>query len=252
MIFEGPSNLVVDESAQQYLAAVSLEISPDDHMFVDNLEHYLSCGASALNAITAMLSLAGSAEPQRILDFGAGAGRVTRWLQAAFPHAAIEACDVRDADVAFCRDRLGVEAWRSSIEIDALHAPNSYDLTWAGSVLTHLAAENTVRMLRRWLDWTNPGGLVIATTHGRTAVAFAEAGRNRYIEPEGWPQVIGGYRTSGYGYADYAGWPDYGVSFTSLAWTAQLVESWPDVRLVAISERAWDAHQDVVALQKLG
>ena len=220
-------------------------------MFDDNIEHYLSCGASALNAITGVLQLAGSPMPHRILDFGAGAGRVTRWLRAAFPAVAVEACDVRERDVAFCRDHLGVTAWTSCVEIDALAAPNTYDLIWAGSVLTHLSAENTTRILRRWLDWANPGGLVIATTHGRTAVEFAESGRVRYIEPDGWPQVIEGYRASGYGYADYADWPGYGVSFTSLAWTARLLESWPDVRLVAIAERAWDEHQDVLALQKL-
>lgn len=220
-------------------------------MFAGDLEHYLSCGASALDVVTGVLALAGSAAPARILDFGAGCGRVTRWLQAAFPSSAIEACDVREADVAFCRERLGIDAWASRTKIDALSAPGTYDLIWAGSVLTHLDADGSVRLLRRLLDWATPDGLVVVTLHGRTAVEFGASGRVRYNEPDRWAHVVDGYRASGYGYADYLGWPGYGVSLTSLAWTARLVESWSDVRLVALSERAWDGHQDVLALQRL-
>lgn len=221
-------------------------------MFHGNLGHYLSCGGSALNTIAAVLQLAGRDAPQRILDFGAGAGRVTRWLRAAFPQADIEACDIRERDVSFCREHFGVTAWPSCIEIDKLTAPATYDLIWVGSVLTHLSAEKTMRIVRRWLSWTNPGGLVVATMHGRTAISFAEIGRVTYIGPDRWRQVVEDYRATGYGYADYVDQPGYGVSLTSMAWTTRLVESWPDVRLVAIGERAWDEHQDVLALQKLG
>jgi len=252
MTYVSLPNLSVADPARGYLGSVSLEISPYDGMFHGNVGHYLSCGASALNTIAAVLQLGGNAAPHRMLDFGAGAGRVTRWLKAAFGDAEIEACDIRESDVAFCRDRLGVKAWTSRVEIDRLAAPNTYDLIWAGSVLTHLSAEMTTGILRRWLDWTNPGGLVIATTHGRTAIEFAKIGRVTYIGSDRWLQVIDDYRASGYGYADYIDQPGYGVSLTSLAWTAGLVERWPDVRLVAIGERAWDEHQDVLALQKLG
>lgn len=251
MIHAKPANLTIPESTRPFADAVSLEISSDDGMFHGNVDHYLSCGASALNVITSIVQLAGIGAPERILDFGAGAGRVTRWLRAAFPAASIEACDIREGDVAFCRERLGVRAWRSGVEIETLQAPNTYDLIWVGSVLTHLSADDAVRITRRWLEWTNPGGLVIATTHGRTAVEFAETGFLTYIEPERWACVMEDYRTTGYGYADYAHVRGYGISLTAPSWIARFVESWPGVRLVALGERAWDGHQDVVALQKL-
>jgi SAM-dependent methyltransferase len=249
-----PADLDISGVAKSHLDRVNLEISPADVMFAGSIEHYLSCGASALNAIAALLQLAQSNVPRRILDFGAGAGRVTRWLRAVFPDAELEACDVREADVAFCREHFGVTAWASSTEIGALSAPHTYDLIWAGSVLTHIAAEDAKRVLRRWVDWTNPGGLTISTTHGRAAVEFAASGRVTYFnEPERWQRVLEGYEAAGYGYEDYADWPwpGYGVSLTSLEWIARVVESWPDVRLVAVCERGWDQHQDVVALQKV-
>jgi SAM-dependent methyltransferase len=241
---------VISGFAEAYLALISTEISPADAMLrFPDLPHYFACGASALNLIAGIVTLAEASTPTRILDFGSGAGRVTRWLRAAYPDAAIEACDVREGDVAFCRDRLGVEGWTSSTDIDALPQKKSFDLIWVGSVLTHLSAESTVRLLRRWIDWTNPGGLVIATLHGRTAVDLAASGKMTYSAS--WETILEGWRRDGYGYADHPDSPGYGISLTSMAWTAALVASWPDVRLVALAERAWDHHHDVVSLQKV-
>jgi cyclopropane fatty-acyl-phospholipid synthase-like methyltransferase len=66
-------------------------------------EHYFAVGKSALNVIQATLVLAGVNSPKTILDFGCGAGRVTRWLRAAFPDAKISACDTREEDLKFVR-----------------------------------------------------------------------------------------------------------------------------------------------------
>ncbi|MFC7607316.1 hypothetical protein [Teichococcus aestuarii] len=84
------------------LGQVSRELSPEDGMFHGNAEHYLSCGASAYNVISAALDLSG-VRPRSMLDFGAGAGRVTRWLRAGHPQAAIATTDIRPRDIAFCR-----------------------------------------------------------------------------------------------------------------------------------------------------
>jgi SAM-dependent methyltransferase len=245
-----PNDLSLPEAAARYTDAVSLEISSEDVMFRGDLTHYLSCGASALNVISAIVQLAGNDAPARVLDFGAGAGRVTRWLHAAYPGAAIEACDVRSVDVAFCRDHLGVGAWQSTVDIEALKAPNTYDLTWAGSVLTHLCADDALRIMRRWLDWTNAGGLVIASFHGRTAIEMAPSGVYD-IDAERWADVMRGFEATGYGYVDYPHVRGYGISLTGFAWIARHVQGWSDVRLVALAERVWDGHHDVVAIKKL-
>jgi hypothetical protein len=105
-------------ATQRFLDCISLNLAVDDAMYFNNDAHYLFAGASALNVIMAALQLADVPEPAKILDFGAGAGRVTRWLRAAFPTAALSACDIR-AEV-------------SGTDIDALSSPGKYDLIWVG------------------------------------------------------------------------------------------------------------------------
>jgi len=128
-------------AAQPFANFVNPSLAPDDEMYEGSDDHYISCGASALNLIMCALQ-ATQASPRAILDFGAGAGRVTRWLRAAFPSADIGACDLRERDMAFCRNQFQVETWISGIDIAALEAPNTYDLVWVSSVLTHLSAQN--------------------------------------------------------------------------------------------------------------
>jgi SAM-dependent methyltransferase len=240
------------DDARALLPRLNLRVSRDDAMYHGNDTHYLACGASALAVVRAGLALANAAPPRRVLDFGSGAGRVTRWLQAAYPAAVTEACDVRAADVRFCGDELGALAWLSATDIEAIRAPAAYDVIWAGSVLTHLDADTTRAAIARWTTWLHAGGLLVATLHGRRAVELAATGRLTYIDSDRWATVLRGFREHGYGYAPYPGTPGYGVSLTAPAWSASLVASSPDLRLVALSERVWDDHQDALVVQRTG
>ncbi|MGX9182326.1 hypothetical protein ACWTU8_32085, partial [Mesorhizobium sp. BHbdii] len=93
---------------------VSLNLHENDAMFHGNSRHYLSCGGSALNVIAAAVGLAGI-EPSEILDFGSGAGRVTRWLRVAYVGAEISATDMRSEDLEFCAREFGARTWLSGI-----------------------------------------------------------------------------------------------------------------------------------------
>ncbi len=59
-----------------------------------------------------------------------------------------------------------------------------------------------------------------------------------------------GYLASGYGYSDYPGQLGYGISFIALSWFVEILSEYPDLSLSLLSERAWDAHHDVVAFQR--
>jgi cyclopropane fatty-acyl-phospholipid synthase-like methyltransferase len=237
-------------AARSAARQVNLSLSPDDGMYVDDA-HYLSCGASALNVILAALSMAGAPSPAAILDFGAGAGRVTRWLRAAFPAARISVCDLRAQDIQFCKNQFGAEVWISGTDIGALNSPSAYDLIWAGSVFTHLSAENSGCLIDKLLSWTNPHGLLMMSMIGRTAKDRKEREDADYIYPGAWAQIVQQYDNVGFGYADYVKGSGYGLSLTKLSWAAALVERLPSIRLVALSERVWDDLHDVFALQKL-
>jgi len=229
---------------------INRTISPDDAMYQGNLDHYFSCGESALRVLLSAINLAAVPQPRRILDFGAGAGRVTRWLQAAFADSRIHACDFRPQDMEFLRHTLGIESATVDRDVDLLALPGGFDLIWVGSVVTHLEERRTRTLVQRLLAACNPGGLLAVSFHGRYAMERQERGGFRYIHDEGWQEIVSGYSTGGYGYADYQGQVAYGISVCSPRWFAQLTESLDTVKLVLLSERAWDGHHDVIVLQR--
>src|SRR5262245_36605140 len=117
--------------SMQNVVIPDLTIGPTDHMYeAHRPNHYFFCGDSALNIIQSDRARAVLREPGLILDFGAGAGRVMRWLRAAYPSAAIHACDLRAPDMEFCAKTFTAMTWVSSTDIDALEAPARYDLIW--------------------------------------------------------------------------------------------------------------------------
>ena len=230
---------------------VDRTISPDDVMFQGNLDHYFSCGESALRILLEAIELSGRGTPARILDFGAGAGRVTRWLKAAFPASSISCCDVREGDMAFLRALYDVEAWTVGTDLDALQIPDQYDLIWVGSVITHLSETKTRTLINRLLSVCDPGGLLVLSFHGQNAVERQEGATLKYIDDDRWKAIKGGYSARGYGYADYEGQDGYGISVCTPAWMSDLVSALPGSRLVLLKPCAWDGHHDVVAIQKM-
>jgi SAM-dependent methyltransferase len=244
-----PVDLRFPPVAERAFGRVNLCLHPDDVMFQGHVEHYLSVGASALNVIDAALQVAGINGVMKILDFGCGAGRVTRWLCAAFPEAEISVTDLRETDLEFCAKNFRVTPWPSGTEIDALQAPDRYDLIWAGSVLTHLPAAKSLNLLNKLIGWTRPGGLLVVSLHGRTAIDIRRRNVWAYLHDSGWQTIENEHRRIGYGYADYENQTGYGIAVVSLDWIAKWVMDMSSVRLVLLTERAWDNHHDVLALQ---
>lgn len=226
---------------------VSLNVHEGDGMFHGDSRHYLTCGASALNVIVAAIRL-GGIDPRSILDFGAGAGRVTRWLRVAYPSADISVTDIRADDLEFCAREFGARAWPSGIQVDELSAPSRYDVIWVGSVLTHLSASKSERLVRKLLSWLQPDGILVVSLHGRF-VRFRGPEFKYYGVGDAWTEIERGYFSEGYGYTDYPGQDGYGISLCKPSWATALAERLEGSRLVLLSERAWDNHHDVLALQ---
>jgi len=246
-----PIDLRFPPIAEAVFDRVNLRLHSDDVFFQGNHEHYLSVGASALNAIHAAIQLAGNDGAEKILDFGCGAGRVTRWLRAAFPEAETSVTDLRESDLEFCAENFQATTWPSSTDIDALQAPDRYDLIWAGSVLTHLSAEKSLSLLDKLIGWTRQGGLVIVSLHGRAVTDIRRRNAWDYLHDSGWKTIENEYKRLGYGYADYENQAGYGISLVSLDWIAKQIMGMSNVRLVLLSERTWDNHHDVLALQRV-
>jgi SAM-dependent methyltransferase len=228
---------------------VSLRLYGDDAMYQDNTLHYLSVGASALNLIRGVQFIASISDFRRILDFGSGAGRVTRWLRAAYPAAVLDVADVRAGDLAFCAETFGAQTWDCGIAIDAMQAPGAYDLIWVGSVITHLSDTRAEALLEKLVEWLAVGGIALVSFHGRSAYSWRST--LNYIPAYLLPRIERAFEAGGYGYSDYPGRTDYGVSFCTSSWMVSTVQQNLQCRLVMLAERAWDDHHDVVGLQRI-
>ena len=75
--------------------------------------------------------------------------------------------------------------------------PLSFDLIWAGSVMTHLSAEVTTNLLRRFASWLNPGGLAVAASMHGPHVRQRLADGVFYIQPDRVLEIMSGYDRSG-------------------------------------------------------
>jgi hypothetical protein len=170
-----------------------------------------------------------------------------RWLRASHPDAQLSGCELQADALSFCAETFDAETWESSAHVEGLKAPRKYDLIWAGSVITHLSADKTEALFRKFLSWTNRGGMIVVTAHGRFAYARRAAGK--YIDEKCLPAIETEYERDGYGYSNHPGSKQYGISFLKPQWALDLICRLTQCRLVAYSERAWDGHHDVIALQ---
>jgi|SRR6185312_11610424 len=105
-----------------------------------------------------------------VLDWGVGCGRLARH----FPNAGgrLSGCDIDHDNVAWCNDRLRGRFVASSLQPPLPFADGEFDVVYGISVFTHLRES----LQDRWLDElrrvVRPGGIVLTTVHGETAVDF--------------------------------------------------------------------------------
>jgi 2-polyprenyl-3-methyl-5-hydroxy-6-metoxy-1,4-benzoquinol methylase len=127
---------------------------------------FLSGGRLGAETIVETLQRHGRRIEQcKILDFGCGCGRVTRYW--AHLTATINGCDVSPDAVEWCRENLRF----GRFDVNELSPPLAYtdgqfDLVYALSVLTHLPEDLQQSWTREFSRLVAPGGLVIVTTHG--------------------------------------------------------------------------------------
>jgi SAM-dependent methyltransferase len=250
------------------------EISPDDEMYTDSVEHYFGVGRLALDDIRLALSAAGRPDPETILDLPCGHGRVLRYLRAGFPSAQVTACDLNRSGVDFCAETLGATPLYSAEDPRDIPLENSFDLIWCGSLLTHLDAERWSQFLELFGSRLTPGGVMAFTTNGphtaellrigtqtrdlddpadsrptptEAEQRFMRLAREYFPLPqESKERMLQDYASSGFGYTDYGDIDGYGQSVSSPAWVCRTMERFGDLRLVTYIEQGWDL-QDVVA-----
>ena len=212
--------------------------------------HYLSVGQSALDVIEWAL---GGVEPRNILDLPCGFGRVTRALRARFPGAAITVSDLDRPGVDFSAHEFDARPAYSVRDFRELDLGEVYDLIWVGSLMTHLPAMQTKRLISALGRHLSPSGVALITLQGPSVIPrMRETGYG--LPPGGGEAVIEEYQRTGFGYRDYGGGADlygisltndhYGISLTDESWMRASLEEL-GLQLHAYKVQAWDNHHDV-------
>ena len=180
----------------------------------------------------------------RILDWGCGCGRVSRYFDTK--EIELWGADIDDSNLRWCEEHLNMRTIGiSSTPTNTL--PNSFfDLIFGISVMTHLNQDLQIVWLDELSSSLNRGGYLILTFHG-----LASALRN--ISKEGFEELLS------QGFYDYGENPvlkgsvpenkDYRDTYNTLN---QIVLNWTDkLRVIKYYESFIGNHQDLIVLQKV-
>ncbi|MCC7275123.1 MAG: class I SAM-dependent methyltransferase [Alphaproteobacteria bacterium] len=211
-------------------------------------DQYFRVGEAALRAVVRAMLLAEKTDLASILDLPCGHGRVLRTLRAAFPGARIAACDLDAGGVEFCARTFAAEPVHSAVDPAAIPLTGTFELIWCGSLLTHVDAARYAAFVRWFLDRLAPEGLLVFTSHGRWSLDYHRT--YPYIAEDRFEAIVADVAATGFGYRDYPGQAEYGISIALPSWVARLVEGHRDATLLAYHERGWGHHQDVVVVWK--
>jgi SAM-dependent methyltransferase len=233
------------------LKNVNSTISKKDDRYAGNAAHYFKVGLSAIQCIDDSLNSAEKFGINNILDMPCGYGRVLRFLFQRFPNANITGMDIVENGVDFCMHTFGVKGIYSKKKLGLLTLGSNFDLIWCGSLLTHINATIAVDLLHFINRHLSVGGLLILSAHGRFVWEVIKDGKNTYgLNEEGLAQLMRSFSESEYGYANYPGQSDYGISVTSADWLRgqfNKIQGWKEI---SCKERGWDNHQDIFSILK--
>ncbi len=227
--------------------ALDRTISLKDNMYNRGQDtHYFLTGYSALKNINLGLAATGISCPTNILDMACGYGRVMRMFKAYFPAARLTACDIDPDAVDFCAETFGADKVYSDKNFEQIRLPDTFDLIWCGSLLTHLDIPHWKSFINFCAAHLQKRGLLAFTTHGRYAVKmitdydfYYGLGKSRACK------LVNDYMESGFGYCDYPSESGCGISVASPSWVVSFIEEHSELEICSIIEMGWGDHQDV-------
>lgn len=232
-------------------------ISSNDLMYQTGPKYYFMWGASALDAVQAVLKKAGRRRIRTILDLPCGHGRELRFFKIAFPEAEITACDIDRDGVDYCVKNFKVKGAYSNPDPLLIPVSDQFDLIWCGSLFTHFDIENWRKLLTFFRERLEINGILIFSAHGPFIAEELRQGQLTLgLDQSNIEQILKSYATSGFGYTNYSGETDYGISLSSPTWISSFLQAWPDLKLISHRNKGWSNWDnswghDTLAIQRM-
>jgi hypothetical protein len=163
-----------------------------------------------------------------------------------FPDSAITGGEIESTALDFCRRAFSVQTVLSGTDFRSLSFPQKFDLIWCGSLLTHVDEQRAADLLGFFHRHLLDEGICIFTTSGQRVADTIERKELTYnLSEEGPGKLLSDYQQKGYGYADYAGRSDMGISLVSRSRTIQLAQEAGSWQAAHYLEKGWHGLQDV-------
>jgi len=115
----------------------------------------------------------GYRDHQRILDWGCGCGRITRYFRSFAPSCEIFGADIDPENIAFCQEHFSFAQFEVlPLMPPSVFATGMFDLVIGISIFTHLSEEVQFAWLDELRRITRPGATLLITFHGASALLY--------------------------------------------------------------------------------
>jgi SAM-dependent methyltransferase len=185
----------------------------------------------------------------RVLDWGVGCGRVARHFPADRAEN-LTGCDIDSDNVEWCQAHLPGRFVECTIQPPLPFAEESFDLIYGISIFTHLQEAMQLLWLQELSRVLAPGGLVLTTVHGRTALDFSHSSREEYRRLRSEVARQGLLLTST-GNPQLDGYADHGGEYVNVVHSAEYIRRvWSHYLQVEHVLPGYILHHDLVVLRK--
>jgi len=217
--------------------------TPPPHLMVrvsgnDQKETFTAVGAKAAQQMLQAATDYAGRDISDVLDWGCGPGRVASHINRDHSLINLSGCDPDAEAIEWCQTNLAGDFQVSPLYPPLSYADESFDAVLALSVMTHLQRRTQRQWLKELRRILRPGGVLVATVHGRTAAEAFDVSDIGGID-DGYPDpYMADVLPDGY----------YRTVLQTEAYTRDAWSDWFDV--VAYEEAAIESHDLVVCKRK--